>query len=463
MKQSIQRAASEAKRNLRTVNESQTDKHNDDVSSRQAVLFNAWVWGVGNGLISTSLVIFLIRDICSGHQNIAVGSAIAWIIAAPRIAGLLRLATPGLIDWFGSRKWFTIFGFLFSPIVLLAIPLGIPEMMRHHGAASSVRGILLLLVLVWCVYHLIEYFGTISLWSIIGDLVPQKHRAEFVGRREALMIFGQTLGFLTSGVYSFFVIENMPAAAPKWIGYLPPTYSGITCLLLAVVPLLRLAEVPWKRESTKFFTSLQQLAQPFHSRRFCIFIFFGMYLQFAGGLTQSVQNMYQIYVLHISLLVSLCAQTLTRTGQFAIASFNGKTMDRFGFFPIMCVSILTVSTGSLFYFFADASRWYLVFGAAFVWIFWVGVNVGISTLVLNYSPQEYKASGISVFYTASTLSFALSTLLGGYLADRFQDWVFAVPFCTEPLDYAKFSFLCSFILRVSSLFPLAWAVYYSRE
>lgn len=424
-------------------------------SPASCLFFNAWIWGVGNGLISTSLITFLIRDICFGRQDIALGSTIAWIVAAPRIVGLLRLITPGLIDWCGSRKWFMISAFCLSPLVLLGIPLGVPKMMHHWSVEST----LVFLVLVWCLYHVVEYFGTVSLWSIIGDLVPQEHRAVFIGRREGWMIFGQTLGFLACGLYSFYVIENIPKSSPKWIGYILPTYFGIACLLLAVVPLLRIAEVPWKRESTKFLTSLRQLGKPFRSRQFCIFVLFGVSLQFAGGITQSVQFLHQVYVLQISLLVSLAAQTLTRTGQFAIAPFNGKLIDRLGFFPVMCVSILIVSSGSLFYFFADASRWYFVFGAASVWIFWVGVNVGISTLVLNYSPEDQKASGISIFYTASTLSFALSTLLGGFLADKLRDRVFTVPLFAEPLEYARFSFLCSFVLRVLTLLPLLWAVY----
>ncbi len=411
--------------------------------AKEAILLNACFWGVGNGLISTSLVVFLIRDICAVNKAVPVGTVIAWIVAAPRIAGLLRLAVPGMIERFGSRKWFSLLGFAISPLILLGLPLGMPRLV-HHAPLETTLGFL---VVIWCVYHLIEYFGTISLWAMIGDLVPYENRGRFLGTRESVMILGQTLGFLATGLYAYFVIDTLPKTVPKWEGYLLPTNFGIVCLLLAVIPLLRVPEIPWKKATGG-------LLEPLRNRRFVIFVLFGMYLQMSGGLSQAVQNTYQIYVLQISLLISLAAQTLTRIGQSAIAPVNGRGIDRFGFFPIMCGSLVIVSCGSLCYFFAEPSTWWLIYVAAATWIFWVGVNVGISTLVLNLSPPENKASGIAIFYTASTFSFAISTLFGGYLSDRFKDAVLTVQAWGIAWDYAHCSFLASFVLRLSAMILL---------
>ena len=419
--------------------------------TKEAIILNACFWGVGNGLISTSLIIYLIRDICAGDQTVPVGTVIAWIIAAPRIAGLLRLAVPWMIDRFGSRKWFTVFTFALSPLVLLGIPFGLSPLI-HHASLGTVLG---LLVVIWCVYHLIEYFGTTALWAMIGDLIPSEQRGRFLGIREGMMILGQTLGFLACGLYAYFVIDSLPKTVPRWEGYLLPTYFGIACLVLAVIPLFRLPETLPKEPGKK---AAGRLLEPFRNQRFVIFVLFGMYLQMAGGLSQSVQFNYQVYVLQISLLFSLGTQTLTRIGQSTIAPLNGGGIDRFGFFPIMCGSLVIVSCGSLCYFFAEPSTRWLIYVAAFLWIFWVGVNIGISTLVLNLSPPENKASGIAIFYTASTFSFAVSTLFGGYLSDRFRDWVLSVPALGLSWDYAHCSFFASFILRLSAVLFLLWII-----
>jgi len=228
--------------------------------AKEAIILNACFWGVGNGLISTALVTYLIRDICAGHQGVPVGTVIAWIVAAPRIAGILRLAVPWLINRFGSRKWFTILAFTLSPLVLLGIPLGLSPLI-HHAPLETVLG---LLVMIWCIYHLIEYFGTTALWAMIGDLIPHEKRGRFLGIREAMMILGQTLGFLATGLYAYFVIDALPKTVPRWEGYLLPTYFGIACLLFAVIPLLRLSEsstvIPGKKASGGLLT-------PFRNRR----------------------------------------------------------------------------------------------------------------------------------------------------------------------------------------------------
>ncbi len=56
--------------------------------SISAAYFNAGLWGVGSGLASTTLILYLVR------QQGASGLAVSWILAAPWLVGLLRLATP---------------------------------------------------------------------------------------------------------------------------------------------------------------------------------------------------------------------------------------------------------------------------------------------------------------------------------------------------------------------------------
>jgi len=330
---------------------------------------------------------------------------------------------------------------------LLGIPLGVPPLI-HYASLGTVLG---LLVVIWCLYHLIEYFGTISLWAIIGDLIPQESRSRFVGVREGMMIFGQTLGFFVCGWYTHYRIGSLPEGIPKWECYFQPTYWGITGLLVAVIPLLWITEIPWKKAESGLRPAMRQLLAPLRSRPFWMLVLFGVYLQMAGGLSQSVQHTYQMNVLHISLFFSLFAQNTTRIGQAVFAPVNGHWIERLGYFPVMCVSLMIVSCGSLCYFFADPSRWWWFYVAAIVWIFWVGVNVGIHSLVLSLSPPENKASGIAIYYTASTFSFAMFTLLGGFLADRFCDSVFVISDWGITWDYAHCSFLASFILRLSAI------------
>jgi hypothetical protein len=59
---------------------------------------NAALWAIGNGLISTLLVIYLASDVG------ASGLALSLILAAPRFAGVLRLGVPALMARLRARK-----------------------------------------------------------------------------------------------------------------------------------------------------------------------------------------------------------------------------------------------------------------------------------------------------------------------------------------------------------------------
>ena len=183
---------------------------------------NAFAWGIGNGLVSTALIIYLVRDLCRGESNAAIGRTIALIVAAPRLMGVLRLLTRSLIDRSRNRKFFCICCFCIAPLILLAIPFLVPAMMGRRDMfepsffenRSSINAILALLAGVWCLYHLFEYFGTVALWSWIGDVVSPKIRGRFLGLREASMIAGQLLGFLAAGVS----VPRMTYSEPAFVG-----------------------------------------------------------------------------------------------------------------------------------------------------------------------------------------------------------------------------------------------------
>ncbi len=400
----------------------------------RAAYRNAFLWGIGNGLFSTALVTYLIRDIVGGQSTPAVNATIAWIVAAPRIVGVLRLLTPTFIDWFGNRKFFCMTCYTLAPLVLSGIPLLLPGMIRGPH-------VLTMLVVFWCFYHLIEYFGTVSLLAWYGDLVPEGIRGGFFGRREAWMVAGQTIGFLGAGLYAWGMIESMPKGIPRWEAYLLPAYCGLGLFLASVVPLFALRDDSWKKSSFGLVERLRKMLRPLENRRFLAFVLFGSWVQLSIGLTQATQHRFSMFTLGITMLPALCLTTTTRIGQWSIGPWTGSLIDRWGNFRVMAWSLFIVSFGSLFYAAADQTTWWLPLGAAILWIFWVGVNIGISKTILDLAPSSDRASYFALYFAVSTLALAVSTLLGGYL--------FAAA------EYDRFAFVLGWILRLLAI-PLLW-------
>ncbi|MDD3587780.1 MAG: MFS transporter [Thermoguttaceae bacterium] len=413
--------------------------------SRRLFCWNALLWGVGNGLVSSSLVIYIVRTFAEGAMNVAsLGLAVSWIIAAPRLIGLLRILTPTLVDLTGNRKYFCFAGYLLSPLVLLLLPLLVP--LFAVWKSQHVNLILWLVGMIWAGYHLIEYFASVALWTWLGDFLHKRIRVGFLARRQRWMLVGQMLGMLTAGFYAWFLLPLANNTAQRLAVYLPPAQWGIAFLMLSSIPIAFLPEIAWKKaDSLK--NRLRELLLPLHHRRFGIFVLFGCWIQLANGLTQGPQSVFQIRVLNISMLVGLLLLASTRLGQIVCSTWTGRLINRFGAVRGIAVSLLIVSLGPLCYMVATPAVWQPIIVAALLWIGWIGVNIGMENLSLAWAPEKERSSYIAFYFTAITGSFGLATLLGGWLFDRYKDMVVVVPGLQWSLDYYRLAFLSGWILR----------------
>lgn len=417
---------------------------------RFAAYLHAFFWGLGTGLFSAHLLRYLVRDLCHGQPNARVATTIAWIIAAPRLAGVLRLFVPTLMDRSGNRKRFCIGHFLAAPIVLTGLPLLLPALVRQAHQTGWIDLALALLVVFWCVYHLLDYFAVVSLFSWYGDLVGEKRRGAFLGARESWLIAGMALGLSGVGIYSHQVIDRLPEIVPKWKGYLGPAAIGLAALFLSVFPLTAIPEIPWKRDTRQGFVRRLKtdVLEPLADTRFAAFVFFGCWVQMSQAFTQGIQYAFSMNVIGISMMTGLGMSTTTRVGQWIAGPTAGKLSDRLGTAPVMMSSLILAACGSLFYYFAEPGTWWLLFGAALAWIFWVGVNIGVMKTVLDLAPEGRNSSYLAVYFTLTTLTFALFTLFGGHLIPR---------------GYERLGFLCSFELRLAAV-PVLWFVFrYARR
>ncbi len=153
--------------------------------ARQLAYLNGGLWAIGNGLASSSLVVYLALELDAPGLGVGIGV----LLAAPRIAGLLQLGAPAMIARLGDRKRFCLGTLLASAVVLFGLPFAAsPDFLPSAWMSLAA------LATLWCVYHLLEYLGRVALWSWFADLVPVRIRGRFFGVRERWMTAGQVKG-----------------------------------------------------------------------------------------------------------------------------------------------------------------------------------------------------------------------------------------------------------------------------
>jgi MFS family permease len=404
--------------------------------ARRLLYRNGAIWAVGNGLISTMLVVYLAMELETG--GLALG--VSFLLAAPNLIGVLRLTAPAMIGRLADRKRFCIGAFVAAALVLLAVPwVAVP------GLLPSDKVALVALVMLWCVYHLLQYLATVALWSWLADLVPPAIRGRFLGRRERWMVAGQAGAMLAAALFAWGWKGILPDL-PPWLGHAIPAVLGAGFMLAAVVPLVKIPQATVGRVARSGAT-LASVLTPFRDGQFWRLVFFGCWLSFFNGVTQSAQYTYPGQVLGVALSTMLVLRTMTRIGEFTISPSMGRLADRWGNRPVIFVSLLVAAQGPLFYFLATPEDWWWLAAAWLAWIAYAGVNVALPNLMLALSPRQSNGPYIAMYYAVTGLCYAASTIVGGVLADRCHEMTLSLGGGRE-LDYYSAIFLFGWITRM---------------
>ena len=127
--------------------------------ARQLAYWNGLLWAIGNGLSSTTLVVYLAMEL---HAE-RIGWSIGLILAARHFVGVLRLGAPTAIDRWIDRKRFCLACFAVSGLLLLGLPF-----VAAPGVLATAEDSVWALIAVWCLHHLMQYLGTIALFFVAG-------------------------------------------------------------------------------------------------------------------------------------------------------------------------------------------------------------------------------------------------------------------------------------------------------
>ena len=409
---------------------------------------NGFLWGIGQGLLNSMMIRYLLIDVCKSHTETLAweATAVSWAIAAPRFAGFFRLFTALLIDLCGSRKGFCIGGLLVAPLFVGLIPLYVPRLVANDSPTT----ILMFVITVWFLYHLVEYLAMVAFFSWVGDLVLSRVRTRFFAWRQGWLLGGTIIGVILA---TRVLPELFPVAvsAPTGEQYLIPATLGCLFKLVSVLPLIKMPEIAWYRTAFRFADRIVQMFAPLTNGRFMLLVGFVSWINLANGLTQATQTSYNYWLFPGEEYAMIAFfGTLTQTGQLFLSPPTGRLLNRFGNARVMAVSMMLVSTGSLCYFAATPGAKYFLALAAVAWVFWVGVNIGTINMAVGLARPDEKTAYLAFYFAVTTGMLALGTIVGGILADHFRNAVIPIPLTDATWDYAQLSFVLSWLMRFVS-------------
>ncbi len=267
-------------------------------------------------------------------------------------------------------------------------------------------------------HQLLEYLGTVALWSWWGDLVPLRVRGRYFARRQRIQLAVAIPVLLAGGYFADYWREQFQAEPERLLlAYSIPTAVGALLLLASLVPLVLMpATRRYPAPQRKLVASA--IWAPFADRRFWPVLLFRGWFSLANGATQFVQNVvYPKDILAFGVGPLNAMRVAMQIGQWTGSRSVGKWSDHFGNRPVLMAAQGLVSLSLVFYLVAlPETRWLLV-GAFVLYSAYIAHNICLPNLVLKLSPEVERPAYFASYDALGSLLHSVSTVAGGLLFD----------------------------------------------
>lgn len=391
---------------------------------------NAGIWALGNGLVSTTLVSYFAQSL--GAQS----AAVSWIIAAPKLVGVLRWFAPNLLKIGGTYRATSTWAFLLSAAFLLLLPLSsVPEFWPSPKVAVWA------IVFCWCMYHLAEYCGYVVFVAWLMEMIPPSIRGRFFGLRERWLTAGNLIGFLFAGLLGA-VLRNAFEMDLRWISYPMLAVYGAIAIGFSVLPLRK---IPEPQTTVPNNHSLVDDWKHWSGSRARWFLLYGTWFSAANGLFSTLLYIYPYRGLDLSLFLPLTMAASMRLGQSLISRPVGITVDRFGWRSVMICGQVLIAFGPVLFSFGTAGY----IAGNLIWIAYALINVALPIAIVDGRHDRSAAPPLALYFAWTGLVYGLTALAGQSVADFFV----AAQYRDDPAAYDTY-FLVATLARLSAVLPL---------
>ena len=254
-----------------------------------------------------------------------------------------------------------------------------------------------------------------SAWvAWMGDLVPDRIRGRFFGRRTIFLSIAGTLTSLGAAI----LLDRL---AP--IGWTGAALAGLTVAaflagVASVVLMLRQHEPPAPAEPG--VSAWRALRLALRDRRARPFLGYLFAWNAAVGISASFFAYHMLTNLHTGFLVVAAHGVGVAVVRIASARFWGHAVDRIGAGPVVVFCSFGIAAVPLTWFFVTPDRlWPIALDAVFAAFLWSGHNIAAFDLTIGLAPRASRPFYLAAFATAGGLGFGLASMLAGQLAALF--------------------------------------------
>jgi MFS family permease len=292
------------------------------------------------------------------------------------------------------------------------------------GIGRSVFIVLVPFLLLRVKVSLVLFFATVTLSSLImtiagtvwtswiSDLVPEERRGRFFGLRNAIHgILGVTTAYLAGRGMDWF-----KAAGHEPVGY--GLAFGLAVLFGLVSTLFLFRQPEPELELRPALGLRETLLGPLKEPQFRRLIVFLAVWFMTGTLASPFYIVHMMKNLHFSFAAIGVYSIIGGVAGMVFQLFWGRAIDRFGARPVSVLNFAFVGIMPLLWLFATPSFRLPIWGDALMnGVVWTGANLGLWSLLLEFSDNPARKESYFAIYGAVTgLSAFAASMLAGVVA-----------------------------------------------
>ncbi len=368
----------------------------------------------------------------------ASNPVIAFIGGIPFLVRVFQLLGAYLVEHYGNRKRFAVLTGIGARLTwLLVVVAGLIW-------PGNTDVLLLVFTAVTFIAKIFETMLGMGWMSWVTDLIPNSLRGSYFGFRLSLMAVTSVLTTYTIG----FVLDGFKARGQEADGYLVMLVIASLFGLITLILFQKQYEPPFHPAPDRKFW--RDVWLPLNDAYFRPVIIFNLLWAIAQGVALVFFTVQMINVLQMSFTQLAIFNIIVTIGRVALNPFWGKFTQRFGSSATLKICGVLITLNPILWLFATPDNlvpvWLDAINSAVAW-------TGFDLASMNIQFTDSKPKGRAYYFAwvgiSSGIGFFVSGVIGGQLADSFENLVVQTPINT--LSGNHWIFLISFVLRIVSL------------
>ncbi len=341
----------------------------------------------------------------------ATNAQIGLLASLPQlISSVIQLASINVTNKLKNRKKVIVTSAFLQALMWLPI-LIIPFVVKKFS--------IYYFILFVTLYYLFGAFASPAWSSLMGDIVPEKERGKYFGRRNRIT---GLVAFLS--VFGGGIVLSRISDIDIFLAFTILFIIALIARLISAYFLSRMHEPKYVIKEEEAYFSIWDFIKGMQTRNFSKFVLWRCLTAFTVSIAGPFFVVYMLRDLKLDFMTFTIILAASSISSFLAMAYWGKYIDRYGNKKIFTIAGFLVPIIPLLWLISK-NAYFIVVIELFSGFVWAALDLSTSNFTLDAVTPQKRTRVVSYFNLLMGISIFLGAILGGFLATKITTpWIF---------------------------------------